>query len=1340
MADNDKIRYSDIIEPDDSIERLINQLQDFNKSYETMTNAIRAGAEKIVTALKSVSGATESGRKEIDEAAMAASRLERAEKELAFAMSETGKQVAWLKAQTSDQNKMTVEQQRYIRQVTDSYDRLKADLKENVTLYKSLSAAERENAEYGGQVLQTILDLKNQIAALNAQMKPYVQGLSEVEKAEQRLAFLQSEEGQRLIELKRKIAEVTAARREQRAATDPLAQAQEKLAFAQSAENEQLKSLNIQTHEANRIAKLRAQLANAEEGSYNALAAQYGLNVIALNNMSQATRENTEEGRALEEVTRAIRARMSALQEATGNYTLSVGHYQKAWSGLSFSIQQVVRELPAMAVSANTFFLAISNNIPMVTDEIRRLREQNELLKARGEQTVSVTRTIIRSLFGWQSALVVLLSVFSMFGKDILNWIANIFKARTAIISTTKAISNINKELETTNGSYGQNVVTLKRLQEEWKNLKTEAEKTQWIKDNKTEFDNLGASVNKVTDAENIFVKNTEAVLNALRLRAKAAAAQKLAAEQYEKALVARNKAELGLSEGGDSIGVIDSEGNLILNDGALRQLERENQLAQERAQVLQSSIMGGPSLAAGNFDVAVIKNRVENLLDEADAAEKTGDAYFDFADKYEKAAKKILDAAGIDENHRQIRGRGPRDLTDTINRNDITIQRKYEESVTELIQDEYAKRRKAAADEVQDENNKLREMYRKNEEYIANVDKKYKELTDSQKEQIAQQQKWITDTIANNLRALDLQLQQIMNEQLVNSIRLQRNELTLADTSRATDRAKAGESIVTTDISVSRPISAVESSLVKERKLMEENLDIEYALILETNKKLLAEGDSQARSEEEILTELNKKKLELWADYDKQILNARKHDIEAQLDLVKKGSQDELNLLLQQNENARQIALAQNAAAPASEQQSSATINKQFDLAGLRIRGSFSMDQLDQQQALDEAIFNEVQRSEREISNFKLLQERERWIEQIKLAESGALDWSDKQIEAAKSTVEAINRELNKVGIGEDIKSTDFDITGGFKGFLADVNDMGLGESLLSRMGLDENEIQDAIAGINEFISVIQDLMQAEIDLAEAAVEAANERVEAAQKALDAEIEARNNGYANNVASAKRELQLEKRNQLEKEKQLAEAQRRQEALNSITQASSLITASANLWSGFSSIPIVGPALAIAAIAAMWASFAAAKIKARQVTAVSQEYGEGGLEFLEGGSHASGNDIDLGIKNKKKKRMKAEGGEALAIINKRNTRRYRKVLPNIIDSLNKGTFENKYLNAFANADKLNVSLNANSTNIDLSKIEDDVQHIRKQNETKYYALPNGLIIMQRKNVKRIIKN
>ena len=153
----------------------------------------------------------------------------------------------------------------------------------------------------------------------------------------------------------------------------------------------------------------------------------------------------------------------------------------------------------------------------------------------------------------------------------------------------------------------------------------------------------------------------------------------------------------------------------------------------------------------------------------------------------------------------------------------------------------------------------------------------------------------------------------------------------------------------------------------------------------------------------------------------------------------------------------------------------------------------------------------------------------------------------------------------------------------------------------------------------------------------------------------------------------------------------------------------------------------------------MLGSFAAAKIKARQVTAAgSEEYGEGGLEFLEGGSHASGNDIDLGTTNKKGKRMRAEGGEALAIINKRRTRQYKKVLPDVIESLNKGTFEDKYLNSFAAGSAI-VTAQATPA-VDLSGIEDTLHDIKKQGDTHYYYGPNGEIVEIKKNVKRIIRN
>lgn len=1208
MAEDDKIKYSDIIEPDDSIEKLVKQLGELNQQYETMVNAIRAGADRIVHSLKTASGATSEGRKSIDEATASTSRLERAQKELKLAISDTGKQIAWLKAQTADANRTTVEQQRYLQQALTSYDRLKSDLKQTVSLYKSLTAAERADSQMGQQLLNDIINLKNQLKALDDQMKPHIQALTEVEKAEQRLAYLQSEEGQRLLELKAKIAEVTSARRQQKATTDPLVQAQEKLAYAQSTENEQLKLYSTQIKEANRIAQLRVQIANSAEGSYNRLSAQYELNKIKLNQMSGAEREAADVGKKLEAETNALYQQMIKLQEATGNYRLSVGHYQKTWDGLGISISQVVRELPAAAVSMNTFFLGISNNIPMVVDEINRLRAKNKALQAEGKATVSVTGSIVKSLFSWNTALVVLLTVLSMFGGEIINWVSGLIKGKNAVISLDEALDNIAEELETTNGSFGSNIVNLKQLQQEWKNLKTTAEKDQWIKDNKTEFDNLGVAVNNITDAENVFVDNTEAVINALKLRAKAAAAQELASKKYEEALIARNKAETEAAQGPSGW---DKTKNFLVQS-ALR--------SGDGLSVPAANLELADQVSAEDFK----QQRVKDLQDEAKAAEATGDAYFDLAAGYEAAAKAELEAAGIDEPHKKGKktGRTPRerDLTDTINRMALSVQKKYEQSITELEREEYAKRRKEAVDSANAKIRELEETYRKNVDYLTDEENKYKELTEEEKRLIEEAQQRIRETITNTQDQLTYELEQIEKDRQINELRI-----------------------------------------------VEETI-----------------------------------KLRLQA--------------------VKKGSAEELQLRLQAAQTAQKIALLENSKKPISQQQKPEDITAGFTKQQTTTTAEFDMTAFDQQQALDEAIFNEVKHNETEITRFKLEQEKARWQKQIELAKAGGIDWSQAQIDAAEATVRGIDRELSDLN-----------------NFIANIGKKGLGGTLLEKLGFDDNQIDALKEAVNITIGFLQEIADAEVQLAEQAVEAAEKRVEAAQKAYDAEVEARNNGYANNVATAKKELEQEKKNQQQKQKQLEAAQKRQEALNTVLQASSLITASANLWSSFSSIPIVGPALALAAIATMWTSFAVAKVKAKQVTAGSEEYGEGGLEFLEGGSHASGDDIDLGTSNKKGKRMRAEGGEALAIISKKRTRKYRKILPDVIDSFNKGTFEDKYLNAFGGPDGLNISFNSNST-MDLSKIENDVRNIRKQNETKYYTMPDGTVVMQRKNVKRIIKN
>lgn len=1265
----DKIRYSDIIQPDDSIEKLVRQLGDLTKQYEVMINAIRAGADRITQALKATSGATTEGRKSIEDAAASTSRLEHAQKELKFALSETGKQVAWLKAQTADANKTTVEQQRYIKQAISSYDRLKSDLQEMVGLYKSLTQAERDDSQMGKQLLVDIQNLVRQIQALDAAMKPHIQTLSEVEKAEQKLAYLQSEEGQQLLTLRAKIAEITAARKQQKAAIDPLATAQEKLTFAQSRSNWELKLYTQRISEANRIAKLQAQIATSAEGSYNRLSAQYELNKIRLNQMSGAQREAADEGKKLEAETKALYEQMRKLQEATGNYRLSVGHYQKAWDGLGVSVSNVIRELPAATVSMNTFFLGISNNVPMLIDQINLMIAKNKQLAAQGKATVSIFKAISSSMFKFSNIIVLVLSLLAMFADDIVAWVKGMAAASKGALSMAEAMKKINEELKSTNADYGASVVQLKRLTDEWAKLKTEAEKTQWIEDNKSAFQELGIAIFNATDAENAFVDNTDDVLLAFQLRAKAAAAEKLAIEQYEAAFTKRAEAETIRQTGPTTWNKFIAYG---LGKGGV---------APEQMQ----------------------EETIASLERQAEAAEKTGDAYYKLAAGYTASANAALEGAGLTGSGGtgEAGGDGNRDLTDRIYRTSLAVKKKYMQSETALITDEYEKRKAAARDNASAQKRELEETQRQLQDYISDTENKYKNLTAEERAMVEQSLEQIQLTIKN----IDVALAQELN-----SIEAQA-ALASLDQWQAYQREKFGAE-KHTEVEITR------FRLEQEKERWEKQLQLAQQGWIRWTQ---AQIDAAKASVESINREL----ANLTRDEQIAELTVAEETIQLRLEAVKKGSAEELELRKQAIEKAREKAILENKKLPASEQQSEINITASFDKQLYALLAEYEMTAFDQQQALDEARFNSVQRSEKQITRFKLIQEKERWKKQIQLAEAGGLDWSQAQIDTAKAMVDGIDRELREVK--------------GFRGFLASWSENGLGGSILETMGFDEDAISALGSAVDTVVGYLQEIADAEVELAEKAVEAAEERVSAAQSAYDAEIEARNNGYANNVATAKKELEQEKKKQREKQKLLEQAQKRQEALNTIMQASSLITASANLWSSFSSVPIAGPILAAAAIAAMFTSFAFAKVKARQVTASSEEYGEGGLEFLEGGSHASGNDIDLGTNNRKGKRMRAEGGEALAIISKKQTRKYRKVLPDVIDSLNKGTFEDKYLNAFGGSSGLNISFNSDS-NIDLSKIETDVQSIKKQNEVRYYSLPNGSVVVQRKNIKRIIKN
>lgn len=1283
MAD-DVIKESDLIQSDGSIDKITQSLELLIDSYGEMVAAIKKGSSEMVEAIKNMSTSTKEGRAALDDAARAAQRLERAQKEYEFAQTDIGKEVADLKSKTAALNRTTAESKKALELQAGSYERIRIHLKHLIDLYKNMSAEQR--ASRGDDIIRQINEQRSRLAAMDEQLKAHVVQISKVQKAEEKLAYLQSEEGQRYLELKAKIREVVAAHTANRTQVDALTQAQNRYNQAADATNIQVKELDLQTKALNQTAKYQAQINQSAEGSYNRLAAQYALNKIKLNAMSAAERSATDAGKKLEQETAAIYKEMIRLQEATGNHRLSVGNYAKSWDGLGVSVSQVVRELPAAAVSLNTFFLGISNNIPIVIDEIKKVREQNKALAAEGKPTVSVTKQIISALFSWQTALVVVLYALSAHGKEILHWIQVMWSGQKTVADMADVVDSVDDVLTKNTKSLGEQIATLRKLSLEWKNLGGNLKKQQqFIKDNQSEFNKLDVSINNVNQAENLLVDNTDVFIKALYARAKATAAMQVAAEYYGKAIE--------------------------------NQFDFEQNWKDKDLKWWQKLAAGGVTGLLG-FNKEETKETYKHIRNKRKTqVEKEQEYNENFADKAVKIAEeqyktidKIYKQLGLDTAHKKgsTRTRTPRerDLTDTIWRNDLTIQKKYEASITALQRDEFKKRKQEAVDSAEATIREMQEKFRKNEVFLAGK-KGNKPLTDEQKQQVKKQQEELTAIIENTQRKLSLDLQDIEDERQIDSMTKLRQTMKFR-------------------------YDTVSAEIEKEKKLRLQQLDDREAAY--TTKAATISEDGQTETEitgqatPEQLAAWHQERAQIEAKYDQIILDLRAKEIQEQLYLVKKGTQEERRLLLEQVENARKLALAQNRAKPVEQQESETSINAKFNKQKLSISGSNRLQNFQQQQALAKSEFNLATHTADEIKDYELTQEIALWKEKIRLAKSGALDWSQAQIDEAHNVVKKLEDEqkkLRKKGLS----------------FVGRIGKYGVTGFLLSYMGFDDDGIKAWNAACSQVISNLQEIAQAETDVAQAAVDAAEKRVEAAQSAYDAEVEGRNNGYANQVATKKKELQQEKKNMQEKQKLLEQAQKRQEAINTVTQASSLITASANIWSAMSGVPIIGPALALAAIATMWTSFAVAKVKAKQATAAAnQEYGEGGLEFLEGGSHASGNDIDLHQKNSEGKNMRAEGGEAMAIINKRNTRKYRRVLPDIVDSLNKGTFENKFSQAFNKADSLQAQMITVETTTDLSNIERGVEAIKKQNSERVYPLGDGRTLVIKGNVRRYINS
>lgn len=1131
--------------------------------------------------------------------------------------------------------------------------------------------------------------------------------------------------------------------------SEKLAKHYERYTTAEREEYKRKQSIIQATKEQQRIDKLLVEINNSKEGSYKRLSAQYRLNKIRLNEMTAEQRRSTEAGRKLETETRLMYEEMSRLQKATGKYTLEVGHYENALRALPGPIGQVVSgfsnmrgQLGAIAGSGlplgtkalQGFTTILTGTVGMMMLFVRHLTGSAKTLRE-FEQANADLSTILgvnrkdmqglvdsalalgRSTEYTASQVTQLQTELAKLGfgqgsimamqKSVLQFAtavgANLGEAASVAGSTLRAFNLTSADTEevlaTLAVATNNSALSFSRIQ-----------------------DSIG-TVFPVANAFGLTIKDTTALLGAL---ANAGFDASSAATATRNIILNLSDAggELAQRLGG-SVRTFDEifEALIKLRDSGI-DLSEALKLTDRRSVAAFSAFLSGAETTRE------LRASLEDVSGELERIEKERLNTVEGSTKLLKSAWEGLTLA-FQESQGTIK-----DTIDWLTKLIGEVQRLLfpTQTITSEWADKYLADFQYIAKNISTEAAKstlegsgdqaLREYLKAREDLdnasIFNVGKRAKAEEDAERKYqgYLKARQTFLDQIANEEQEREKQRQSQQTE--TEKKKAEADKKALAAAKKAAEEAKkqriADRRAVVESINLE--IAATEAGTDKMLQLRLDKVEAQRQLELEQNRQ---KTESERQDEAAINAKYDRERIEAEKAFNAEVskirvqrLQAEQQAIQLQIAITEEGSEEMLRLRLENIDKQREIEIEQNRQKDEKVRQDEAKINAKYDAMRLKESADFNnkLAQRDMEAARDlaQAEFDLLDKNERQKTLFRLRQERKRLEDILKLNETATKKMTEDEVKAIKATIEGIDKEASRLGY-----KNIFEVIG------------------LSVDSEQQDALRTAFDSIKGSLSEIADAWTAAAD---AAVAAADKQVEAAQKALDAEIEARNQGYANEVETAQKELALAQKNREAALKEQERAQRAQALMDSATQTSSLVTASANIWKAFSGIPVVGPALAAAALVTMWGSFAAAKIKASQVSR-SEQYGEGTVELLEGGSHASGHDIDLGTK-KDGTRRRAEGGEFFAVINKKNSRRFRDVIPDVINSFNDGTFAERYRKANASLAGAAVGMVVEGT--DVSGLERDVAAIRRQGDESRFVDQRGNVVVRYKNLTRKIKS
>ena len=999
--------------------------------------------------------------------------------------------------------------------------------------------------------------------------------------------------------------------------TDKLTRAARDFAFAESENAKRLAELKQAQKEANELNKLTTRLNQSAEGSYNRLSAQYSINKIYLNNMTVEEREATEEGRKLVAETKAIYEEMKRLQEATGKTSLNVGNYSDAAKGLTTQIENQTKQLALLRLEGK-----------QGTAEYQQLSKETAILRdAVKDATAEITRmasdtsnldAVLSFAAGASGGFAAFTGAMELFGSESEEVQEAQKKLQAAIAITTgvQAIQNaVQKQSAIMLGISRLQMAALSKAQVYNRLVTMQGTKAT-----------LAATI--AQKAFNLIAAANPYVLLALAL-VTVVGALVLFASNTDKSAKNQQKLNEAQKVWLDYLETEATEMNRVSNE-RVAQLNRELNIAKARnASLSETRKIEDEILAertkAHNKSVGFYGQELDDLEANRAKLKQLNDMLVQLNNAKARGDKKVyidvdldgkIDKVKVDEAIEAVQGQ----IDNTGRAVDIAVNLKTEGA------DLDAERKIQAAQRQQENRNNAKaetDILRKAE------DARIALIKNTFDQQRAQRQ-------AANARAIaDIQLQLRTETNLTVKARKALNDqIVLLREQLAVDMVDIANQQRAAELSAQRATQDAQIALMAEgAEKQREQLRVEYERqIQDINTRL----ETERGLTETQVAELLNQQLLLQQQYAKSLgelndqitidqMQAAADRTQLQLDAAREGSQEEINLRIQLLQQQRAIELAQNRQLAEDVRQSEADINAKYDAEVLKQTTELNQQRalmlFDQTQALEASEFDLIRNSEERKTRFRLAQEKARLQKILELNKAAGVKMTDAEVKTIENTIAKIDQEIEK-SKGDERGNDIYGLFG---------------------LNLDDDQKEAISTSVSFAIEQLNSFLDAKVQAADAAVSAADKEVDASQRRLDAELEARANGYANNVAMAQKELDVAKKNQEKALKEQQKAQKAQAAIQTIQQIGNLVTASALIWSQ------LGFPFAIPAIAIMWGSFAAAKIKAAQLSKSanaggSESYGDGTVELLAGGSHQSGDDVDLGTKPDGTRR-RAEGGE-----------------------------------------------------------------------------------------------